>query len=155
MAGAALSTICCVGTKQCHGGQPVHESAGEQHHQFIEQQQQLKLNDLQRQRSGVCGTTGSNGPSLHWLRCGQLFNWAVRRSNFKRHWDRWRNLQEGRTMRIAEVIQDAQRLWPQGGGSCCLVPRFKGVSGYGNGGNAMPVPWCNRQASHSLVATKS
>lgn len=146
-------TNSCVCTKQCNGGQPVHKSAGEQHHQ--QQQQQHQLNNLQRQCSGVCRSSSSDGSCIHWGGTRQLFDWTVWRSDLKRYWYRWWNLQKGRAMRIAEVVQDLERFRTQGGSSRSVVSRCSCVSGYGYGRNAMPISWCNWQASHGLVATKS
>lgn len=148
----------CVGSKYIwHYGckQSVHQSAGKQHYQFIEQQQQLKLNNLQRKRTGFSSTARSNGSRLHGRGSRQLSDWRVRGCYIKRNRDSRGNIQAGRAMRVAQVVQDVKRFWTQGCGSSRVVSRCPCVSGYGYGGNSMSLSWCDWQASHGVVATKS
>lgn len=145
----------CVGTKQCHGGQPVYQSAGKQHHQFVEQQQQFIKYNVQRECAGFSGSACPNGSCLHGRGPRQLPDWRVRGCHIERYWDSGRNVQAGRAVRVAQVVQDAERFWTQGSGSCRPVSRYSCVSRYGYGGNSMPVSWCDWQASHGVVATKS
>lgn len=157
MAIVACPSSCGVGSEYIwHYGckQSVHQSAGQQHYQLIEQQQQLKLNDLQRERSRVCGSSRSHGSSVHGGRSRQLFDRFVRSSDLKRHWNSRGHVQEGRAVRTLEALKDAERFWTQGGGCRSLVSRFPCVSSYGYGGNALSVSWCDWQTGHSVVATK-
>ena len=158
MAIVACPSSCGVGSEYIwHYGckQSVHQSAGQQHYQLIEQQQQLKLNDLQRERTRVCGTSSSNGSSVHGGRSGQLFDRFVRSSDLKSHWNSRGYVQEGRAVRTLEALKDAERFWTQGGGCRSLVSRYTGISRHGHGGDTVSVSWNHWETGHSLVAAKS
>ncbi len=155
MAAAALADSNNLrGAKHRNGGQPVDESAGQQHHQQQQLEQLFAEHDIQRTSPGQHTATKRNRTVLHgrWARqlpdrhlwLGQLFG----------DWVRWRLLPPGRALRAHQAGQDFERLRPEGSRGGHSLPRHARLHRYGDGWNALPVPWCDRKTGHDLVAAK-
>ena len=145
------------GAKQRHGGQPVNKPAGQQHHeqQQLEQSDHQHVEHLQRQRARHAHSAAHRDCAvLHGRRYRLLPDWRVglRVIERDRHWRR--DLPARPAVRAAEVGQDAQRFWPQGGGRRDPVSGPASVPRYGHGRNAVSIPRGNWKTGHAVVATK-
>jgi len=151
---AVVTADCRLGAKQRHSGQFEHQSAGQQHHEQLQLEQPVELNDVQRASPRKHATSKRHCSSLHGWRNGQLLDRHIRFGELKRDWD-WRgNLSQGRAVRIAQAGKDDERVWLEGGGSSHPLPRHTSFSRHGHGGNSVSIPWSNWKTSHTAVAAK-
>lgn len=147
-----LSTRC--GSELRDGGQPVDQSAGQQHHQQQQLQQHQQQHDLQRASAGQHAAAQCDRSDLHGWRSGLVPDRHQRICVVQLDWHRRRDLSARRAVRAAQAGQDPQRLWLEGGRCGRPLPRQPGVLRHGHGGNALSVPRCNRKTGHDLVAAK-
>lgn len=142
------------GPEHRDGGQLVHQSAGQQHHQQQQLEQHQPKHDIQRTSAGQHTTAQRDRSELHGRGTRLLPDRYQRLRFVQLDWHWRRDLPARRAVRAAQAGQDPQRLWLEGGRCGRPLPRQPGVHGYGDGGNAVSLPGCNRQASHDLVAAK-
>ena len=144
-----------LGAEQRHGGQPVHESAGQQHHQLL-QLEQLEY-DLQRQRAGQHATVATAQrycARVHGRRSGLLPDRYLGVGIVEHHRFWGRDLPARRALRAAQARQDHERIRAQGCRRGNPLPGRASVPRYGYGGNAVSIPRGNWQTGHVVVATK-
>lgn len=151
---AALHHRLRAGPELGHGGQPVDEPAGEQHHQQQQLEQLYAEHDVQRAGAWQHTASERDCSVVHGRGPGLLFDRHQRLGVFELDRDRWGHLSTRRAVRALEARQDAQRVRTEGSRSRCSVPGRTGVSRYGYGGDAVSIPRGNRQAGHAVVAAE-